>query len=177
MSGADDVSAAGGPDVAALVAVLVAADETVATAESLTGGLVVAALTDVPGASASVRGGLCAYHPDVKASLAGVDPALLAGGAVQAEVAAQLAAGARERFRATWGVGTTGVAGPDRSDNHRVGTVFVAVAGPGGVTVQRLALTGSRDTIRRGAVTGALDLLARRRAEDQPAVTGPERVP
>lgn len=75
------------------------AAQTVATAESLTGGLVVASLIDVPGASAVVRGGMVVYHPDLKVSLAGVDDMLLAvGGSVQSEVAAQLARGARTRF-------------------------------------------------------------------------------
>ncbi|WP_116113708.1 CinA family protein [Austwickia chelonae] len=136
------------------------AAQTVATAESLTGGLVVASLIDVPGASAVVRGGMVVYHPDLKVSLAGVDDMLLAvGGSVQSEVAAQLARGARTRFRATWGVGTTGVAGPGVSDGNPAGTVFIAVDGPGGTTVRRLELTGGRHRVRLAAVDEVLDLL------------------
>jgi nicotinamide-nucleotide amidase len=146
----------------ALVADLRASGQSVATAESLTGGLVVAALVDVPGASACVRGGIVAYQSDVKADLVGVDAGLLAsGGAVQAEVAAQLALGAAERLGATWGIGTTGVAGPDAADGQPVGTVYVAVAGPisAGVATRLLTLSGSRAQIRAGAVAGALALL------------------
>lgn len=151
--------------VSALVADLVVAGESVATAESLTGGLVVARLVDVPGASATVRGGIVAYHSDLKAALVGVDRDLLGrGGAVQAGVAAQLAQGARVRLGATWGVGTTGVAGPDPADGQPVGTVFVGVSGPAGTVVARLALRGTRPAIRRGAVRAALELLAVERA-------------
>ena len=99
-----------------------------AVAESLTGGLVVGALTETPGASATVRGGLVVYATDLKATLAGVDADLLAErGAVDPDVAAALARGARERLDATIGLGVTGVAGPDPQDDQPVGTVFVAV--------------------------------------------------
>lgn len=115
-----------------LVRRLAAAGQTVACAESLTGGLVCATLVSVPGASAVVRGGVVAYAVDAKAALLGVDPDLLGRvGAVDPEVAAALARGAARVLGATWGVGTTGVAGPDPSDGMPVGTVFVAVSGPG----------------------------------------------
>ncbi len=136
--------------------------QTVATAESLTGGMVVARLVDPPGASRVVRGGIVAYHSDLKTSLVGVDEELLrAGGAVQAEVATQLAAGARARLGADWGVGTTGVAGPDASDGHQVGTVFVAVSGAQQSRCERLRLTGDRMQIRTAAMTAALQELSR----------------
>src|SRR5690606_17574795 len=107
--------------------------QTVATAESLTAGLLCAVLTEVPGASAVVRGGLVVYATDLKAGLAGVDRQLLAErGAVDPEVARQLAAGARERCGADWGVGLTGVAGPDPQDGVAPGTVHTGLAGPGG---------------------------------------------
>ncbi|MCC5698600.1 CinA family protein, partial [Klebsiella pneumoniae] len=107
--------------------------QTVATAESLTAGLLCAVLTEVPGASAVVRGGLVVYATDLKAGLAGVDRQLLAErGAVDPEVARQLAAGARERCGADWGVGLTGVAGPDPQDGVAPGTVHIGIAGPGG---------------------------------------------
>ncbi len=164
-----------GCDAAGVVAVLLARGETVATAESLTGGLVVAALTGVPGASGAVRGGICVYHADVKHDLAGVDADALRSGAVTAQVAAQLAAGARERFSASWGIGTTGVAGPGPADGCPVGTVFVAVAGPGAgtgpgsapvrCTGLSLSLTGDREAIRCATVRTVLDLLASRLGE------------
>lgn len=157
-------AAGGDADLASLAARVVdalrGAGQTVATAESLTGGLVVATLIDVPGASAVVRGGIVAYQADLKTALVGVAAAVLdAGGAVQPEVAAQLASGAAQRCRATWGVGTTGVAGPDPADGQPVGTVFTAVAGPAGTTTRRLELSGSRDDIRRGTVRACLELL------------------
>lgn len=146
---------------AALVAALIRRAETVASAESLTGGLVVAGLIAVPGSSAAVRGGLVAYHPDLKVSLVGVDPIVLAGpgGSVQDEVALQLARGARARCGATWGVGTTGVAGPEPADGSPVGTAFVAVSGPGVERVLRLALRGDRAAIRAASAAAAHRLL------------------
>ena len=134
---------------------------TVATAESLTGGLVAAALTDVPGASAVVRGGVVAYATDLKASVLGVDRGLLARrGAVDPDVAGQMAAGVRRALGADVGVATTGVAGPDPADGRPVGTVFVAVVHDGGTAVREHAFTGSRTGIRAASVAAALDLLA-----------------
>lgn len=105
--------------------------QTVAVAESLTGGLVAATLTDTPGASATFRGGLVVYATDLKASLAGVSAELLERkGAVDPQVAIELARGVRSRLGATWGIGVTGVAGPEPQDGRPVGTVFVGVAGP-----------------------------------------------
>ncbi|WP_245788479.1 CinA family protein [Amycolatopsis marina] len=145
---------------AAVVAALVRRGETVATAESLTAGLVCATLTGVPGASAAVRGGLIVYATDLKATLAGVDPDLLAAhGAVHPEVAAQLAEGARERCRANWGVGLTGVAGPDPQDGVAPGTVHVALAGAGLRTTRTLEFSGVRAEVRAASVAAALDLL------------------
>ncbi len=106
---------------------------TVATAESLTGGLVAAALTSVPGASVAVRGGVVAYATDLKASLAGVPADLLdRSGPVSAATASAMASGARRVCDATYGVATTGVAGPNWQDGHPPGTLYVAVAGPRG---------------------------------------------
>jgi nicotinamide-nucleotide amidase len=135
---------------------------TVAVAESLTGGLLAAALTDTPGASATMRGGLVVYATDLKASLAGVSSELLARrGAVDPEVAAGLAIGARERLGASFGIGVTGVAGPDQQDGRTVGTVYVAVAGPvGEPVVHELQLAGDRASIRHAAVDACLDALA-----------------
>ena len=144
-----------------VVAALVAASRSVATAESLTGGLVCAALTDVPGASSVVRGSVVAYATELKAQVLGVDAGLLAaGGAVQAEVARQMATGVCRVLGADVGVATTGVAGPDPQDGRPVGTVFVAVALGGEVVVQELALTGDRASIRRETMAQALELVA-----------------
>ncbi|MFQ6172686.1 CinA family protein [Oryzobacter sp. R7] len=147
---------------AAVVADLVARGLTVGTAESLTGGLVAAALTSVPGASAVVRGGVVAYASDVKASVLGVDPVLLAAeGAVCAPVAEQLAEGVRAVLRCDVGLATTGVAGPDPADGKAVGTVFVAAAGPWGILVEEHALTGDREQVRASSVDAVLRLLGR----------------
>lgn len=134
---------------------------TLAVAESLTGGLLAAELTGVPGASRTFRGSVTAYATAIKQELLGVDGALLAErGAVDAQVAREMAEGVRRRLGADWGAATTGVAGPDPQDGQPVGTVFVAVAGPAGVAeVAALALAGDRAAIRRASVTAVLDLL------------------
>lgn len=142
---------------------LVERGETVAVAESLTGGLLAATIVDVPGASRAFRGGLVVYASDLKHALAGVPMDLIhQRGAVDPDVAAAMARGARERCRADWGLATTGVAGPDPQDAVAVGTVFVAVSGPDGAHVRALTLTGGRAAVRAGAVTAALELLAGR---------------
>ncbi|MER7959152.1 CinA family protein [Streptomyces sp. NPDC096030] len=135
--------------------------QTLAAAESLTGGLVAAELTSVPGASASFRGSVTAYATALKRDLLQVDGTLLAErGAVDPEVALQMAAGARLRLGADWGVATTGVAGPEPQDGQPVGTVYVAVAGPVGAgKVAALRLNGDRAEIRRESVRSVLELL------------------
>jgi nicotinamide-nucleotide amidase len=135
--------------------------QTLAVAESLTGGLLAATIVDVPGASDAFRGGLIVYATDLKVELAGVPPALLAAhGPVHADVAAALAGAARERCAADWGLATTGVAGPDPQDGISVGTVFVGLAGPRGqAAVQALRLDGDRAAIRAATVRAALALL------------------
>ena len=137
--------------------------QTVATAESLTGGLVGALLTAVPGASASYVGGVISYATRLKQSLAGVAPDTLAGlGPVAGPTAAEMAVGVARRCAADWGVATTGVAGPDPQDGHPVGEVYVAAAHPasGRVEVRALHLAGDRPAIREAAAAQALDLLA-----------------
>ncbi|MFF5900112.1 CinA family protein [Streptomyces argenteolus] len=136
--------------------------ETLAVAESLTGGLVAAELTSVPGASRAFRGSVTAYATSLKRDVLGVDGALLAErGAVDADVAGAMAAGVRRVLGADWGVSTTGVAGPDAQDGKPVGTVFVAVCGPGGVqNVAELRLNGGRADIRKESVRSLLELLS-----------------
>jgi len=147
---------------AEVLATLTARAQTLAVAESLTGGLLAATLVDVPGASAAFRGGVVVYATDLKASLAGVDADLLAErGPVDADVAEALARGARERCVADWGLSTTGVAGPGPQDGLPAGTVYVGLHGPDGqVAVRRLALDGDRASIRTATVAAALALLA-----------------
>lgn len=148
------------PAAADIVAVLKRRGETLACAESLTGGLVAAAVTDVPGASAVLRGGIVSYATDVKASVLGVDRALLSRvGAVDADVARQMARSVCRVVGSDWGVATTGVAGPDAQDGAAVGTVFVAVAGPRGSKVREHHFDGDRPVIRAAAVQAALDVL------------------
>jgi nicotinamide-nucleotide amidase len=142
---------------------LVARGATVAVGESCTGGLLGAALTDVPGSSAWFRGGLLCYANDLKSSLAGVpDELLRAHGAVSEPVARALAAGARNACSADFGLGVTGVAGPDGGTADKpVGTVHVALADGGAGRAVKLDWPGDRDLVRRRAVTVALDLLRR----------------
>ena len=148
---------------------LTAAGSTVAVAESLTGGLVGAALSELPGSSAAFRGGLEVYATDLKASLAGVPEQVLAEhGAVSPQTAQALAVGVRERLGATYGVGLTGVAGPDEQEGKPAGTVHTAVAGPDGVRVVTVRLPGDRQRVRLLAVTSALDLLRRALPPEHP---------
>ncbi|WP_329137232.1 CinA family protein [Streptomyces sp. NBC_01476] len=140
---------------------------TLAVAESLTGGLVAAELAAVPGASRTFRGSVTAYATALKHEILGVDAGLLAArGAVDGDVARQMATGVRDRLGADWGISTTGVAGPDPQDGKPVGTVFVAVAGPseapGAAEVAELALAGDRTAIRAASVAAVLELLAAR---------------
>jgi nicotinamide-nucleotide amidase len=153
------VSGAPAPDAVALVDGLAARGWTVGVAESLTGGLVVARLVEVPGASRVVRGGVVAYATDLKATLLGVDPGLLAArGAVDADVAVAMAQGARRVLGADVGLATTGVAGPAPQDGHPPGTVHVAVAAPTGTRVRSLHLAGGRAEVRASARAAVLAL-------------------
>jgi nicotinamide-nucleotide amidase len=147
-----------------------------AVAESLTGGLLAAELTGVPGASRTFRGSVTAYATELKARLLGVDAVLLAEhGAVDPEVARAMAEGVRAALGADWGLATTGVAGPDPQDGKPVGTVYVAVAGPGApARARELRLEGDRAAIRRATVDAALTLLEQslEDAPEQPLVSG-----
>lgn len=147
-------------DARALIADLTVHRQTVATAESLTAGLLAATLAGVPGASAVLRGGLITYTVETKTELAGVAPELLADvGPVAEPTARALAVGAMQRCGSTWGVGLTGVAGPEPHGGHPVGTVFLGLAGPVDTEVVRLRLTGGRWDIRLAAVHAAVHRL------------------
>lgn len=136
---------------------------TLATAESLTGGGLGAALTAPVGASESYLGGIVAYATRQKSDLLGVPAAMLAEqGAVAADVARAMADGVRERLAATYGLALTGVAGPDGQDGQPVGTVFVGLCGPDGAQALGLRVPGDRARVRAYSVVAALDLLRRR---------------
>ena len=156
--GRDDDTLAG-----VVVSRLRAAGQTVAVAESLTAGLLGAALTEPAGSSAAFRGGVQVYATDLKAALAGVPPQVLAEhGAVSEPTARAMAEGVRQRLDADWGIALTGVAGPDPQEDHPPGTVHAAVAGPDATTARRVRLPGDRSRVRALAVAVALDQLRRR---------------
>ena len=162
----------GDGSAARLVAALVERGQTIATAESLTAGLLAATIASVPGASAVLRGGLIVYATDLKGSLGGVDAdTLAADGPVAASTARSLAIGAVTRCTADWGVALTGVAGPDAQDGKPVGTVFLGVCAPDGTAdAARLQLAGSRWDIRSGAAVAAITEMLRRLAGNQTGV-------
>ena len=147
-----------------LVAELIRRGETVATAESCTGGLVAAALTDVPGVSECYPGGIVSYANEVKHRELGVPEEILATkGAVSAECAEAMALGVRARFGTDWSVVTTGIAGPGGGTPEKpVGLVFIGVAGPDGATVSRNLFPGDRAAVRAATVRRALGQLRER---------------
>jgi PncC family amidohydrolase len=135
------------------------AGRTLATAESLTGGLVGAVLTAVPGSSDAYVGGIVSYATALKTGVLGVPEAVVAQhGVVSEECAAAMAAGVRSLTGADLGLATTGVAGPGAQDGVPAGTVWVAVADAAGGAAQQLALAGGRDDVRRGACAAVLRL-------------------
>ncbi|MHA6668656.1 CinA family protein [Homoserinimonas sp. A447] len=146
-----------------LIRLLLERRMTIAVAESLTGGLLVAELINTPGASAAVLGGVVAYNTELKKTLLGVDTAVLnVHGAVHPDVAMQMATHVREVLAvggvaADVGVSTTGVAGPDPQDGHPAGTVFIGVSITGDVRVLPLTLKGDRESIRRQVVEFAIN--------------------
>ena len=149
-------------DLARLHADLYELGATVAIAESLTGGLLCAELTRTPGASNTVRGGIVVYATDLKSTLAGVPAELIAArGPVDRDVALALSHGVRTRLGATYGLGVTGVAGPEPQGAQPVGTVFLALVGPDSETVAERSFHGDRTAIRALAVAEAVDLLSR----------------
>jgi len=160
----DDVA---GVDVGGLQEVVVGSltsrGETLAVAESCTGGLLGASITDVPGASVVFHGGVVCYSNRAKESMVGVPGDLIERhGAVSEPVARALASGVRVRFGADYGVGITGIAGPGGGTPEKpVGLVHWAVAGPGGVEHRQKVFGGGRAAVRTWSVNAALDLLRR----------------
>jgi nicotinamide-nucleotide amidase len=136
-------------------------NETLSTAESITGGGLGYAITSVPGSSEIYVGGSIAYHSEIKQSHLGVSLELIKSKTVYSEeVALEMAEGALKTFKTTWAIATTGVAGPDSSDGVQAGTVWVAIAGPITQSIQ-LALDGERENIRSGTVASAIGTFAR----------------
>lgn len=145
----------------AVVTALQARGQTVATAESCTGGLVAQRITDVAGSSAVFLGGVVAYSNAAKTDLVGVPAELIARvGAVSPEVAQALAEGARRRFGADYGIGVTGIAGPDGGTPEKpVGLVYLAVAYEGGCEVEKANFIGSRQVVRHRSSQTVLNML------------------
>lgn len=151
-----------------VVASLTERGETVATAESCTGGLISHRITNVPGSSAVFMAGYATYSNEAKSRDLGVPEALLAAhGAVSHEVAAAMAQGVLQRAGTTWGIATTGIAGPGGGSAEKpVGTVYSAVAHKGGeVTVERFFFNRDRETMKGMTATNALNLLRKRIAQ------------
>ena len=140
----------------------------IATAESLTGGLITSELVSIPGASQVVLGSVVAYQDSIKQQLLGVSAALISNqSSVDAEVCAQMADGARERFAkasgkdlaSVIGISTTGVAGPEDVAGHAAGEVFIGLSSASGVVVFGERFTGSRNEIRQAATVRAIEIL------------------
>lgn len=140
---------------------LKARGETLAIAESLTGGLVTSRITDVPGSSAYLVEGVVAYANEAKETLLGVHEAtLIAHGAVSEPVAREMAEGIRGRASTTWGISTTGIAGPTGATEEKpLGLVYVAVAGPHGTVVRRNVFPGDRPGVKKASSDAVLALL------------------
>lgn len=156
------------PAAAEVISVLKMRDVSLGTAESLTGGLLGAAVTSVPGASAVYLGGFVAYATSMKSRLLGIDADLLGDVSVVSEDCARLmAVAASERTGADWTIAVTGVAGPDGQDGHEPGEVWVAVAGPvigphaQAVYAEGYQFEGDRDAVRKATVDAAFEMLLR----------------
>lgn len=144
-----------------VVAQLNEAGQTVAVAESITAGGLGHALTTAPGASQVFLGGVIAYTNGVKVNFLGIDPALIEKhSVVSEEVANAMADAVREKFGTTWGMATTGIAGPGDYQGIPEGTVWVAIRGPSNQTIQ-LSLDSGREAIRTGAISSAIGTFAR----------------
>lgn len=129
--------------------------ETVACAESLTGGELAALLSSTPGASRTFVGGVVSYATEIKHRVLGVT----ADRVVSADCAVQMASGARALMGTDWALSTTGVAGPDQQEGQAVGTVYVGIDGPGGARSALFLFDGDRASVRSAACAAALDLL------------------
>jgi PncC family amidohydrolase len=147
-----------------LIAALAGRGATFATAESCTGGLIGARITDVPGASSVYLGGVVTYSDRAKTDRLGVAPALLAAhGAVSEAVAAAMAEGCLRAFGSSLAVSVTGIAGPSGGTPEKpVGTVWIGLADSGGARAESFRFGGTRDMIRERTVNKALEIAYRR---------------
>jgi nicotinamide-nucleotide amidase len=144
-----------------IIEILTSRGQTLAVAESLTGGGLGFALTQVPGASAVFLGGIISYTTDVKVRELGVDQSAIDKfKVVSEEVAIEMADGAKSKFATTWAISTTGVAGPGDYQGVREGTVWIAIRGPINQSLT-LTLDGGRDGVRQGAISSAIGTFAR----------------
>jgi nicotinamide-nucleotide amidase len=144
-----------------IVALLKESSETVAVAESITAGGLGAAITHAPGASQIFLGGVIAYANEAKIKVLGIDASLIEEhSVVSEEVAIAMADSVREKFGATWGIATTGIAGPGDFQGIPEGRVWVAIRGPVNEIIQ-LQLDGGREGIRTGAISSAIGSFAR----------------
>ena len=146
-----------------ILELLRSSQSTLATAESITGGLLSGALTDIPGSSDVFLGGVVVYSVAAKSSLLGVDRELITRhGVVSAEVASAMAQGALDAFGSSWAIATTGVAGPGASEGVAPGTVWIAVTQRGGAPEsQLLSLSGGRQEVRSETIARAFTLFTR----------------
>lgn len=136
--------------------------DSLAVAESLTGGLLLSELISIPGASNVIQGGIVCYSTKSKIDVLGVPGEIIHQfGAVSAETASEMASKVALKFAAKVGIATTGVAGPDNQEGKPVGQVHLAIAGPNGVELLELQISGDRDQIRSAAVAAAIDLLGK----------------
>jgi nicotinamide-nucleotide amidase len=144
-----------------IVEILKSQGATVCVAESLTGGGVGFALTQVPGSSAVFLGGVISYTSDVKVRELGVlQETIDQYSVVSEEVAREMAQGAMKKFGSTWAIATTGIAGPGDYNGIREGTVWIAICGPINQTLH-LTLDSGRDGVRQGAISSAIGTFAR----------------
>ena len=144
-----------------IIEILTTRGQTLAVAESLTGGGLGFALTQVPGASAVFLGGIISYTTDVKVRELGVGQSVIDQyKVVSEEVAIEMAEGAKNKFATTWAISTTGVAGPGDYQGVREGTVWIAIRGPINQSLT-LTLDGGRDGVRQGAISSAIGTFAR----------------
>ena len=144
-----------------IIETLTSRGQTLSVAESLTGGGLGSALTQVPGASAVFLGGIISYTTDVKVRELGVGQSVIDQyKVVSEEVAIEMAEGAKNKFATTWAISTTGVAGPGDYQGVREGTVWIAIRGPINQSLT-LTLDGGRDGVRQGAISSAIGTFAR----------------
>jgi nicotinamide-nucleotide amidase len=144
-----------------IIEILTSRGQTLAVAESLTGGGLGFALTQIPGASAVFLGGIISYTTEVKVRELSVGQSIIDQyKVVSEEVAIEMAEGAKSKFATTWAISTTGVAGPGDYQGVREGTVWIAIRGPINQTLT-LTLDGGRDGVRQGAISSAIGTFAR----------------